>query len=79
MPAQERWSRENPGISWGLCWTTVAGGGEGEKVVDFPIFLSHIQYDLPSRFTHPQGLARITVKHKKNTIRKSNNKESVKH
>ncbi len=39
MPAQERWSRENPGIHRGLCCTT---GEEGEKVADFPISLSHI-------------------------------------
>jgi hypothetical protein len=29
MPAREKWSLENAGSCRGLCYTTVAGGGEG--------------------------------------------------
>ncbi len=36
--------------------------GRGGEVEDIPVSLSHIQYDLPSWFTHPQELARNTVK-----------------
>jgi hypothetical protein len=35
--------------------------GQGEGVTDFPICLSHIWPTVPSRFTHPQELARNTV------------------
>ncbi len=60
MPARERWSRENPGTRLGLCCTKVAGGGGGGwKVMDFPS--PWVTYDLPSRFTHLQELARNTI------------------
>ncbi len=58
MPALERWSRENAGSCRGLCCPTVAGGWVGRS----RIFLSPwVTYDLPSRFTRPQELARNTV------------------
>jgi hypothetical protein len=62
--AWERWSQdgvrktqENTVIY--VISAALHGGG---KVADFPISLSHIQYDLHSRFTRPQELARNTMR-----------------
>jgi hypothetical protein len=58
MLARKRWSQENMGNYGDLSCTTVVGrrGGRSQN------FLSPlVTYDLPSRFTHPQELARNTV------------------
>jgi hypothetical protein len=59
MPARERWSRENAGIPPGspLHYSVRRGGGHGFSY----LLESHMIY-LRTYLTHPQELARNTVK-----------------